>query len=114
MLSSVASALPPVVWLLISIAFYCVGEFVSKTWANSPSTIEVIAVVGASAISAFFWLPALFAENKLADMGTAWLVLASVGTVFIGVVIFKETLSPLQWVGAGLALVAFFLLTATK
>ncbi len=114
MLSSIATLLPPVGWLLISIVFYAFGEFISKTWANSPSTIEVTAVMALSALSALFWLPALFAENKLADIGVAWLVLATITTIFIGVVIFKEQLSPLQWTGAGLAIVAFLLLTATK
>lgn len=105
--------LPPLGWLLISVIFYGIGEYISKTWANSPSSIEVIAVVSASALSAFFWLPALFSENKLAEMGTAWLILATISTVVIGVFVFGERLTPMQWAGAVLALVAFLLLTST-
>ena len=112
MLSSVASLLPAPVWILISVGFYSIAEYVSKTWANSPTSIEVAIVLCANALSGLFWLPALFSENRLADMGTAWLVLAALATLILGLGVFKEHLTSLQWVGVLLALVAFLLLTS--
>jgi multidrug transporter EmrE-like cation transporter len=113
MLASVSSFLPPVAWLLISVGFYAGGEFVSKTWANSPSGGEVAAILAFNGLSTLFWLPAIFSENKLAEMGTAWLVLGAAAPICIGVFLFKEQLSGLQWTGIGFAFVAFLLLTQT-
>jgi multidrug transporter EmrE-like cation transporter len=113
MLASIAFLLPAWGWLSISVVFYAVGEYISKTWANSPTTLEVVCVVAASALSALFWLPALFSHNHLAIMGVSWLLLATASTVLIGVVVFGEKLTVLQWGGIALAVAAFVLLTAT-
>lgn len=68
-------------------------------------------VVGIYALGTLSWLPALLHKNELAIMGTAWLLLATVATVVIGFFVFGETLSTLQWIGIGLALVALVLLS---
>lgn len=114
MLSEIAASLPPWGWLSLSVAFYAVGEYISKTWANSPTTLEVICVMAASALSALLWLPALFSENRLALMGTSWLVLATATTVILGVVVFGERLSAVQWGGVIFAIVAFILLSVAQ
>ena len=110
MLSQIALLLPAWGWLIISVSFYAVGEFVSKTWANSPSATEVALVVIANGLSALFWLPALFSQNKLVDVGISWLVLAAVATLIIGIGFFGERLSVAEWSGVGLALLAFILM----
>lgn len=112
MLFELAALLPSWVWLCISVLLYSGGEFISKTWANSPSTGEVVAILVLNGLSTFFWLPAILSENKLAEIGTAWLVLAAAAPICIGVLLFKEELSMIQWIGAGLAIVAFLLLTS--
>ena len=111
MIQSIAPLLPVWAWLLISILFYAVGEYISKTWANSPSTSELWAVIAASAMSAFFWLPALFTKNHLAIVGTTWIVLATITTIILGVVFFGEKLSALQWMGVALALTSLVILS---
>jgi len=110
MLATISPILPVWGWLIISVLFYGIGEYISKTWANSPSSIEVLGVITANALSAFFWLPALFADNKLAVIGMAWLVLAALSTITIGILFFKEQLSFVQWIAVGMAIVAFVLL----
>lgn len=114
MLASLSLLLPAWGWLAVSVAFYTAGEYISKTWANSPTTLEVLCVVAASALSALFWLPALFSHNHLAVMGVSWLLLATASTVIVGVPMFGEKLTALQWGGVVLAVVAFVLLAATQ
>ena len=111
MIQSLAPLLPVWAWLLISIGFYAIGEYISKTWANSPSHSEMWAVIAASAMSALFWLPALFTKNHLAIVGTSWIILATIVTLLLGVVFFGEKLSALQWGGVILALVSLIILT---
>lgn len=57
-------------------------------------------------LSSFTWLPALLHKNQLAIMGTIWLLLATVATVLVGVIAFQEKVTPIEWVGIVLSLVA--------
>lgn len=114
MLAEISALLPAWGWLSFSVAFYAVGEYISKTWANSPTTTEVLCVMAASAISALLWLPALFSHNHLASMGTSWLVLATATTVILGVLVFGERLSAIQWTGVIFAIAAFILLSVSQ
>ena len=103
---------PALVWLLTSSVFFAVGEYLSKHWAYHPSLRGVLVVVAAYATSTILWLPALLHRNQLAVMGTAWLVLATIATVIIGLVVFHETLILRQWIGIGAAIGALILLAA--
>ena len=102
--------IPAWTWLLISAVWFTAGEYLSKRWGMQPSLRFAVLVVAVYAVGTFAWLPALLHKNQLALMGTLWLVLATVATVGVGVLVFGEQLSVLQWVGVGLALVALALL----
>ncbi len=99
-------AIPAIVWLLISAGFYIFGEYFSKRWGMHPNLITALAVAIFSFLSALFWLPALIHRNQLAIMGTIWLLLATIATVFVGVIVFQEKITPIEWVGIIMALVA--------
>ena len=102
--------IPAVGWLILSALFFAGGEYLSKVWANGPTVKATVFVVIMYALGTLAWLPALLHRNELAIMGTAWLLLATVATVSIGVFVFGESLSGAHWTGIGLALVALFLL----
>lgn len=104
-------AIPAWAWLLISAAWFTAGEYLSKRWGMHPSFGFAVVVVLTYAIGTFAWLPALLHKNQLALMGMLWAILATVATISVGVLIFRETLTVLQWVGVGLALVALTLLS---
>jgi multidrug transporter EmrE-like cation transporter len=103
--------IPAPAWLISSALFFALGEYFSKLWGNTPSLKGAVYVVVAYAFGSIFWLPALLHKNQLAIMGTAWLLLATVATAVIGVFIFGESLTNLQWVGLGLAAAAILLLS---
>ncbi len=103
---------PAYFWLLLSALFFAGGEYLSKKWGASPTISLTMSVVGIYALGSLAWLPALLHKNELALMGTAWLLLATVGSIVVGVFLFGETLTPLQWVGMAAAMVAMVLLNS--
>lgn len=103
--------IPAPVWLVCSALFFALGEYFSKLWGNNPSLKGTVFVVVAYAFGSIFWLPALLHKNQLAIMGTAWLLLATVATAVLGVFVFGESLTSLQWFGLGLAGVAIIILS---
>lgn len=104
--------IPAFVWLIISALFFAYGEYLSKSWALQPRFSLVIAAMLTSALSMLTWLPAIFQRKELAIMGTMWILLATIATVFIGILVFAEKLTLLKWLGVGLALIAMALLAS--
>lgn len=103
-------SIPGIFWLLTSAIFFAVGELFSKTWANSPSLIEVILLLLAYSASSLLWLPALFQKNQLASTGVAWLILGTLATTLLGILLFHEKINLLHGIGIFLALIAMVLL----
>lgn len=103
-------AVPALVWLLLSAVFHAGGEYFSKKWSLEPGVLVTLVAVLFYTLSSALWLPALLNKQQLAVTGMAWLALAMTSTVIIGVVIFREPVSVVQWIGIGLAAVAVILL----
>ncbi len=103
--------IPAPAWLLFSALFFALGEYLSKLWGDNPSWRGALLVVAAYAVGTLGWLPALLHKNQLAVMGTAWLLLATVATVVIGVFVFGEALNRAQWTGVVFATISLFLLS---
>lgn len=98
------------IWFTISIACYCVGGYLSKLYANSPSvSLFLMAVVAFSACSAA-WLPAMKEVNLLAVLGLIWSVAYVVADCAIGFGVFGERLTPLQGCGMIFGVVSIVLL----
>ncbi|OGS36581.1 MAG: hypothetical protein A2293_00845 [Elusimicrobia bacterium RIFOXYB2_FULL_49_7] len=98
-------------FVFLSLVFFTLGEAASKMWANHPGFRWGAAVVAAYIIGSCLWLPAILSKNHLTSLGTLWNVGAMVGTILVGAVLFRETVSPIQWIGVGLAIVACVLLS---
>ena len=107
---SILTSVPAMVWLLISAVFFAGGELFSKTWANSPTLLEVILLLAFYTISTLLWLPALYSKNHLVTTGTVWLLLGAVMTILLGIFIFHEKITLLQGFGILFALAAIVLL----
>lgn len=107
---SAVAAVPSFGWLLLSALFFGWGEYLSKKWALEPTLRGWIAVVVIDAIGVMVWLPALYNRNQLSSIGVAWVVLGGITTMGIGLLIFKESLTVIQWIGIFFAFVALILL----
>ena len=107
---SAIQAVPSFGWLLLSAFFFGWGEYLSKKWALEPTLWGWIAVVVVDAIGVMLWLPALYNRNQLSIIGVAWVVLGGIATVSIGLFVFRESLTWIQWVGIIFAFIALVLL----
>ena len=100
-----------IIWLVLSAISFAVGEFLSKKFALHPRASYVFFILAAYCVGTMFWLPAILQKNQLSIVGTLWSVLGLLATVLIGVLIFKEKLSFLGFVGIILAFVSIILLS---
>lgn len=104
------TTIPAIIWFLLSAIFFAAGEYLSKTWGNKPGVGLAFIVVAVYAMETLAWLPALLHKNQIAIMGTAWLVMALIATVSVGVFVFHEKITIFQWLGMVLALAALILI----
>ncbi len=102
--------IPAIVWLCISVYFFGIGEYLSKIWGMKPSLHFALIYVLFSALSGLTWLPALLHKNQIAIMGTIWLLLATIATITVGVFVFHERITTIEWIGLILALISLALL----
>ena len=107
-----AFLLPLWAWFAVSGVLFAVGEYVSKRWANSGDARLIAVMVAAYALGSLAWAPIIRQRNELALMGMLWMLVASACTLALGVLVFKEQLSGLQWLGVVLALVAMTLMAS--
>jgi multidrug transporter EmrE-like cation transporter len=107
---SIIYSIPSFAWLLLSVAFFAVGEYFSKKFALEPSFKYVALILFAYILGTLAWLPAILQKNQLSITGTIWSVLSVLATIGIGILIFKEHLDSLQVAGLILAIVAVILL----
>lgn|ERR1051325_5419151 len=101
---------PAIVWLVVSGFLNAASEYVSKHWGIQQRWYLVVIVALLSATSSITWLPALLHKNQISTMGTGWLLIATITTLFTGLVIFGEQVSVTQVIGMVLAVVALVLL----
>ena len=100
-----------ILWLLLSVAFFAVGEYFSKSWALNPSWNKALILISMYVLGTVSWLPAIYKGQIISVVGTMWSVMSLLTTLFIGVVIFHETLTPVQIVGVLFAAIAIVLLS---
>jgi multidrug transporter EmrE-like cation transporter len=98
-------------WLIVSALFFAVGEFLSKKFALNPKISYIVFILVAYCVGTLFWLPAILQKNQLSIVGTMWSVLGLLATVLIGVLIFKEELSLIGFIGIITAFIAIILLS---
>ena len=107
-------AIPAIIWLVVSVILFGFGEYFSKSWALHPDFRHAFWALLTYTLGTFTWLPILLHKNHLSTMGTAWLALGVVATVGIGLFVFHEKVTFLQWLGIVLALIALGLLGVTN
>jgi len=97
-------------WLALTVVFTVGGEFLSKEFALQPTFWMAFLTILSYTIGALAWLPVILLRNRLAEMGAMYLLLVLVGTILVGLVLFKETVNIYEGFGLVLAVVAVILL----
>lgn len=98
------------VFILLSASSVISGDYFAKLWSVQPRPSLFILAVVAYSLSGIFYTPALLKEG-LVLTSLVWSLLTIVGFLFIGLVLFNETLSPVQWTGAALGIIALLILS---
>ena len=100
-----------IMWLIFSALFFAAGEFLSKKFALHPTTTLVVIIVVTYSVGVLLWLPAILQKNQLSIVGTMWSVLSLLTTILIGVLVFKENVSLMGFLGIIFAFLSIVLLS---
>jgi multidrug transporter EmrE-like cation transporter len=102
---------PWILYTLVALIFYGIGEYCTKIFANSRSMLFLVAGFIMYMLTTALWFPSLRNNNRLVIMTIIWdLGYIIVGTL-IGIGMFGEVLSIRQWAGVCLSILAIILLT---
>jgi len=98
------------VWLLLilSAGGVIAGDYFAKYWSVNQKTSLVVLSVAGYAVSALFYIPTLLKEG-LVVTSILWSLLSILGFMAIGLLVFRETLSPIQWVGVVFGIIALII-----
>ncbi len=100
------------VWVLLCLAAISVvtGDVLAKYWSTNVKSVFYFAALVAYAFSGFFYIPTLLREG-LVVTSVVWSILSIIGFLAVGIILFKETLTPLQIAGVVLGILALIILT---
>ena len=90
---------------------YGVGEYYSKKYANTSDYRYAVTAMIGYIITAYSFIPAITRMNALTILGTIWNIGYMLITLFLGLVIFKEVISPLQTLGLIFGIISIILLS---
>lgn len=92
-------------WLLVILSSMAViwGDYFAKYWSTNQKTIFYLLGILGYFLAGFFYIPSLLKEGLIIT-SVLWQVITTVGLLVIGVAIFHETLTALQWAGVGLGI----------
>jgi multidrug transporter EmrE-like cation transporter len=103
--------IPVIILLILSSISVTTGDFFAKYWSlKSRPIFYVLAIIGYIG-SAVFYIPTVKRQG-LVVTSLVWALLSTLGLLAIGLLYFKETLTPLQKVGVVLATIALLILEA--
>ncbi len=108
--TEILPGLPMYVLIALSACGVIFGDYSAKTWSIGREPLWLIFAFLGYFFSAFFYIPSLLKEG-LVVTSLLWDLLSIIGFLFIGIVIFRETLSTLQVVGAVLGTIALVMLS---
>ena len=94
----------------IAMIFYSCGEILSKYWGEKQSIILAISINIFYSLGVICWLYIMAKKNQLALMSSIWQILTTIATLFIGLIIFHEKLTNLQYAGVGLMILGIIAL----
>jgi hypothetical protein len=96
---------------LVAMILYAVGEYYSKIYASHSSSRLFALIIVIYSLSAAAWLPAINRLSTLTIIGTIWNVSYFIITLFLGLVVFKETITSLHMVGVLFGVISVTLLS---
>lgn len=98
-------------WALLVLVAGCIviGDTIIKYWTGNQKDWMVVVVLVFYTISGLLYFPTLLNEN-LTTATVIWSVLSLIGSVLVGLLIFRETVSLVQGVGIMLGILSVILI----
>jgi len=103
------SKLPLYLLLILSALGVVAGDYFAKSWSINQKGIFLLLAFLGYVTASFFYIPSLLKES-LVVTSVIWSVLSILGFLFVGLVLFHETLSLTQGVGVAFGVLALILL----
>lgn len=100
-------------WILytsIAMVFYTIAEYYSKKYATFGNNKYLLISIMTYIMVMLLWFPALSNKNELCVLNLMWTMMYALIGSFLGLIIFKEVLTPIQMLGVGLAFISIFLM----
>ena len=100
------------IWLLLGISASGVitGDYFAKLWSTNQRGFFVCLSIAGYVVSGLFYVPTLV-RSGLVVTSVIWCVLSIIGFLFIGVYMFHESLTGLQWVGVSFGITSLIVLS---
>ena len=111
--TKILPSLPVYVLLILSSIGVITGDYFAKLWSTNTKVVFLILAFAGYFTSSFFYIPSLLREG-LVITSIIWSLLAIVGFLVIGFVVFKESLNTLQMIGVCLGVISLVILTIAE
>ncbi|OGL74486.1 hypothetical protein A3C96_00520 [Candidatus Uhrbacteria bacterium RIFCSPHIGHO2_02_FULL_60_10] len=107
---SLIQKVPVPVLIAFSASSVIIGDLLAKYWSTSFRTPLFVGAILAYMMSGVFYIPTLLTKG-LVVTSLAWSLLSIIGFMFIGLVVFRESLTTTQIIGAALGVVSLVFLS---
>jgi multidrug transporter EmrE-like cation transporter len=105
----VSQVVPTWVLLLLVAGCIVVGDTIIKYWTGNQKDWMVVIVFIFYTLSGLLYFPTLLNEN-LTTATVIWSILSLVGSVLVGLLVFRETVSTIQGIGIMLGILSVILI----
>ncbi|MEK7464769.1 MAG: hypothetical protein AAB617_03260 [Patescibacteria group bacterium] len=112
-LLAIFQKVPMIVLMLIGVLFVALGDFLGKSWSLQQKHLFYFLAILSYGAGNIFYLPTLLREGLVVTT-IIWSILVILVSIFIGMVMFGETLSPLRSVGVIFGVVSLVILQMAK
>ena len=112
-LISIFNKIPVLILLLLSTVAVLFGDYMGKYWSTNPKPIFFVLALLGYLLTGFFYVPILLREGLVVS-ALLWVLLDTLGFIFIGLVLFHEQLNLLQIIGIILGIISLIVLSVGK
>ena|SRR5258708_38867688 len=108
-IASIIEQLPSLFLIILAACFTILGDYFGKTWSiNHKQIFFLLAILGYAA-SGLIYTPVLLKQG-LVISSVIWSISTILGFIFIGLILFHESLNTIQAVGVILGIVSLAIL----
>ena len=99
-----------IVFLILLVVTEAIADIIAKEYQLHAGLVRFIGAISAYVIANVFWLVALRSGAGLTKGAILFSVASAILAIVIGLVLYKETVTPMQMIGVALGFIAIVLL----